>query len=70
MEINLFELDSISIHPLISDLHWGFRASRVLHVANNLDIFTRLDAAAMTADEIAEQCGTNPTMTEKLRCLT
>jgi len=66
MEINLFELDSISIHPLISDLHWGFRASRVLHVANNLDVFTRLDAAPMTADEIAEQCGTNPTMTEKL----
>ena len=66
MAINLFELDGISVHPLIDNLHWEFRTSRVLHVATKLRIFTRLAEKTATSAEIAQQCGTDPTMTEKL----
>ena len=48
------------------DLSWGYRAARVLHVANDLDIFTLLDKGPLSAKQISEQIKSNPKMTEKL----
>jgi hypothetical protein len=50
----------------INELNWGYRASRVLHVANELDIFTVLGDGDKTSDEISEACGSLPDMTQKL----
>jgi hypothetical protein len=66
MALNLFELDRVSIHPLIDNLHYEFRQSRVLHVAAKLDIFTRLTNSPATSNEVAKGCGADPIMTEKL----
>jgi len=59
----------LSVNPdeiRLDDLGWTYRAARVLHVANNLDIFTVLARGAMRTDQIAEACRTKPAMTEKL----
>ncbi len=50
----------------INELNWGYRASRVLHLANELDIFTVLGDGRKTSGQIAEACGSLPDMTEKL----
>ncbi|MHC4109468.1 MAG: methyltransferase [Planctomycetota bacterium] len=50
----------------LSDLSWGYRAARVLHVANEIDLFTTLSDKEMTLDEISQSCSTKPDMTEKL----
>ncbi|MFQ6039538.1 MAG: methyltransferase, partial [Candidatus Poribacteria bacterium] len=47
-------------------LTWGYRASRVLQVANNLDIFTVLSEGEMSVGEVSERCYTKRDMTEKL----
>jgi len=62
---SLFALDQ-SLRPLLEDTFWGFRASRVLQVANEIGVFDRLTSGARTADQIAHACGTHATMTEKL----
>jgi len=50
----------------VNELNWAYRASRVLHVANELDIFTILDGGEKTSHQIAEACGSLPDMTDKL----
>lgn len=51
---------------MLYDLSWGYRAARVLHVANEVDIFTALSDNEMTLEEICQKCRTKPDMTEKL----
>jgi hypothetical protein len=51
---------------MLYDLSWGYRAARVLHVANEIDIFTTLSDKEMTLDEICQSCHTKPDMTGKL----
>jgi hypothetical protein len=48
------------------DLGWGYRAARVLHVANDLDIFTILSEKEMSAQQICQRVKGKPEMTEKL----
>jgi hypothetical protein len=50
----------------LSDLSWGYRAARVLHVANEIDLFTTLYDKEMALEEICQKCSTKPDMTEKL----
>ncbi|MFH1615155.1 MAG: methyltransferase dimerization domain-containing protein [Planctomycetota bacterium] len=50
----------------INELLWGYRASRILQVANGLDIFTILAGQALSVQRVAEQCNTKLDMTEKL----
>ncbi|MGB2808687.1 MAG: methyltransferase [Sedimentisphaerales bacterium] len=51
---------------MLNDLSWGYRAARVLHVANEIDLFTALSDKEMTLEEISQTCSTKPDMTEKL----
>lgn len=48
------------------DLVWGYRAARVLQVANSLDIFTILSGREMSVKQVCQNCSTQPEMTEKL----
>ncbi|MHC4706788.1 MAG: methyltransferase [Planctomycetota bacterium] len=48
------------------DLSWGYRAARVLHVANDLDIFTVLAGGEMSAETICQKVEGKREMTEKL----
>jgi len=50
----------------ISQLSWAYRAARVLHIANRLDVFSILSKSAMTAEQLAGECNTKPEMLEKL----
>ena len=50
----------------ISDLNWGYRAARVLHLSNQLEIFTILSGTTMTAEELCRRCNTEPDLLEKL----
>jgi hypothetical protein len=50
----------------LSDLNWLYRAARVLHIANRLDIFTILAEKPLSAEQISQTCRTRPVMTEKL----
>lgn len=45
---------------------WNYRVARVLHVANNLQIFTLLCEKPMSVVELARTCNANPPMLEKL----
>ena len=51
---------------VLNDLNWGYRSARVLHVANNLGIFTILSERNMSSEQISEKCRTKPELTEKL----
>jgi hypothetical protein len=51
---------------MLYDLSWGYREARVLHVANEIDLFTTLSDKEMTLEEISQTCSTKPDMTEKL----
>ena len=48
------------------DLSWGYRAARVLHVANSLSIFTILSEKEMSSEQISQICRTKPEITGKL----
>ncbi|MHC4259133.1 MAG: methyltransferase [Planctomycetota bacterium] len=48
------------------ELSWRYRAARVLHVANAVDIFTALSEKEMLLEELCQQCRTEPRITEKL----
>lgn len=50
----------------LNDLGWGYRAARILHIANRLDIFTLLWQKQMSVEQIYQQCHSEPVMTEKL----
>jgi len=50
----------------LMEMAWAFRASRVLMLAHKLDVFTLLSEKPLSSLEIAERCGANPDMTERL----
>ena len=50
----------------ILEANWNYRAARVLHVANNLQIFTLLCEKPMSVVELARTCNAKPHMLEKL----
>jgi precorrin-6B methylase 2 len=50
----------------IAELSWAYRAARVLHIANRLDVFSILSGNAMTAEQLADKCNTKPETLEKL----
>ncbi|MFQ6079038.1 MAG: methyltransferase dimerization domain-containing protein, partial [Thermodesulfobacteriota bacterium] len=59
-------MNPISNIEQLRELAWAFRASRVLQVANKLEVFSILSRGPLTAREVAEHCKGNPEMTEKL----
>jgi len=59
-------MNTISNIEQLREMAWAFRASRVLQVANKLEVFTMLSQGPLTARELAERCKTDPEMTEKL----
>ena len=64
-QINLFDVDNLEAAGELMELHWQFRAARVLLTAHQLGIFTAL-REPVTAAEVATNCGTDKGMTEKL----
>jgi len=48
------------------DLDWAYRSSRVLHIANKLDIFTTLYGNPMRLKHLARTCSAKPALLEKL----
>lgn len=52
--------------PDILQLSGGYWSSCALHAGVKLDLFTALDGAARTADEVAALCSTNPRATAML----
>jgi predicted O-methyltransferase YrrM len=50
----------------ILEANWNYRAARVLHVANNLQIFTLLFKKPMSVVELADTCSAKGPMLEKL----
>jgi len=50
----------------LNDLSWGYRAARVLHTANKLDIFTILSEKEMSGEQICQKIKSQTEMTEKL----
>jgi SAM-dependent methyltransferase len=48
------------------NLAWGYRAAKVLQVANSIGIFTKLSEKEMSLEEVCQHCHTEPVMTEKL----
>jgi len=50
----------------ISELSWAYRAARVLHIANRLDVFSILSGNAITAEQVSKKCNTKLDLLEKL----
>ncbi|MHC4477785.1 MAG: methyltransferase [Planctomycetota bacterium] len=50
----------------LQDLSWGYRATRVLQVANSLGVFTALAGRQMSAEQISRQCRSKRQLTDKL----
>jgi hypothetical protein len=50
----------------VTELSWAYRAARVLHIANRLDVFSVLSNGAITAEQLAEKCDTKAETLEKL----
>ena len=48
------------------DFSWDYRAARVLHIANKIDIFTTLSDKEMSPEQLAKKCHTKPDLTERL----
>ena len=63
--MNLFDADNLEETAGLLELHWQFRASRVLMTAHQLGIFKAV-REPRSVNEVATQCGTNESMTEKL----
>ena len=63
--MNLFDADNLEETAGLLELNWQFRASRVLMTAHQLGIF-RAVREPRSVNEVAAQCGTNDSMTEKL----
>ncbi|MBT3265740.1 hypothetical protein HN371_01240 [Candidatus Poribacteria bacterium] len=64
--MDIFDMPPATPHTVSEGLHWAFRSSRVLHVATELDLFTRLTDGPLSAAEIAAVCGADAAETEKL----
>lgn len=63
--MDLFEVDDLEAAAGLMEVHWQFRASRVLLTAHQLGVFQAL-REPRTAEEVSVQCGTDQGMTEKL----
>lgn len=63
--MNLFDADNLEAATALLELNWQYRASRALMTAHQLGIFEALREPKTVAD-VAAQCGTDPSMTEKL----
>lgn len=63
--MNLFEADNLEAATALLELHWQFRASRVLMTAHQLGVFRALKEPR-TAAEVAAQCSTDVDMTDRL----
>ena len=50
----------------LSELDWAYRSSRVLHIANKLDIFTILSRRRIGLKQLAKTCSAKPDLLEKL----
>ncbi len=50
----------------INEWMWGYRTSRVLEVANKIQLFTTLADRPLSLGDICDTCDTKPDMTEKL----
>jgi hypothetical protein len=48
------------------DFSWDYRASRVLQIANRIDLFTTLSDKEMSSEQLAQKCRTKPNLTERL----
>ncbi len=59
-------MNSVNNIEQLRDLAWVFRSSRVLQVANELEVFTILSRRPLTAKEIAHHFEVDPEMMEKL----
>ncbi len=58
----MIEPELLALH----ELSWGYRAARVLHIANSLDLFTMLSEKEMSVEQICRKIKSKPEMTEKL----
>ncbi len=63
--MDLLNLDNLAEAEALMELHWQFRAPRVLLTAHQLGIFEAL-REPKTSAQLAEQCQTHEGMTEKL----
>jgi hypothetical protein len=50
----------------LNELTWGYRASRVLQVAVQLKVFSRLDQNAQTSEDLGAACSAKPQLLEKV----
>jgi ADP-ribose pyrophosphatase YjhB (NUDIX family)/SAM-dependent methyltransferase len=50
----------------ITHLVWAYRSSRVLQVANKIDLFSKLGEEGLSLEQVCNACRTRPGMTEKL----
>ena len=64
-KIDLFAANNLDGAAALLELNWQFRASRALMTAHQLGFFRALKEAK-NASEVAKECGTQPSMTEKL----
>ncbi len=57
------------MHPeyhTITEWTWAYRASRILQVACDLDLFTHLSDRSLTSSQLAAACSAKPDMLEKV----
>jgi methyltransferase family protein len=64
-------LERVALHsgllaPGIFECWFGIMLARTVMAATKLDIFESLAAGPLTAEDVAERCGTHPRATEKL----
>ena len=52
--------------PGIFECWFGIMLARTVMAATKLDVFESLAPAPLTAEEVAQRCGTHPRATEKL----
>ncbi len=63
--MNLFDADNLEAASDLLEMHWQFRASRVLMTAHQLGVFRVLDEPRSAA-EVAAKCSTDAGMTDRL----
>src|SRR5206468_8501207 len=55
-----------ALPPGIFECWFGIMLARTVMAATKLDVFESMAAGPLTADEVAQRCGTHPRATEKL----
>lgn len=63
-----FGSDTAKVKDVIwlSDLNWGYRSARILHLANRLKLFTAIASQSVSLKEVCQLLNTNEAMTEKV----